>query len=518
MILSAVIRIWCVLAICLSLSALTGAGTGGAKKNICPIDEESLQHPQVPPGAREVVIPIKKKAWENALGGEAAARPYVRNRLATLPQRLLVDKNSLPQTDLEFAWRVARDTWRGVAALTDRENRLPVDNVRLGDGADGTADARVGDYTSATNIGLHLIAIVAARELQLVSVDQAIDNIRHVLDSLERLETYRGFFFNFYDTTSLERTSNFVSFVDSSWLTAGLMVTRMAFPELHEQCTKLIAPADYGFFYDGATKQISHGYYVKPGARSPYNYGMVYTEARLGSLIAIGKGDVPEAHWFEMLRTFPAACRWQTQVPKGTPSKMVRGHEVSAGYFEWKGLRYVPSWGGSMFEALMPTLLLDEPQYAPKSLGANDTVQATVQRRYAVEELGYPVWGISSSATPAGDGYSEYGAKVLGGRGYDAGAVTPYASALALSVTPEAAISNLHRLAERYEIYGEYGFYDAVDPRSGTVAYKYLSLDQSMLFIAMANYLTDHSIQKHFASDPIMQKALPVIADENFFE
>jgi hypothetical protein len=89
---------------------------------------------------------------------------------------------------------------------------------------------------------------------------------------------------------------------------------------------------------------------------------------------------------------------------------------------------------------------------------------------------------------------------------------------LALSVAPEAAITNLRRLAERYEIYGEYGFYDAVDPQSGAVAYKYLSLDQSMLFIAVANYLTDHSIQKRFASDPIVQKALPIIAEENFFE
>jgi hypothetical protein len=177
----------------------------------------------------------------------------------------------------------------------------------------------------------------------------------------------------------------------------------------------------------------------------------------------------------------------------------------------------VPSWGGSMFEALMPTLLVDEAQHAPKSLGANDGIHASVQRRYALEELGYKVWGLSPSATPVGDGYTEYGAKVLGARGYDAGAVTPHASALALSVTPEAAIANLRTLAQLYDIYGEYGFYDAVDPRSGAVAYKYLTLDQSMLFIALANYLNDHCIQKHFASDPIMQKALPIIGDEDFF-
>jgi hypothetical protein len=106
----------------------------------------------------------------------------------------------------------------------------------------------------------------------------------------------------------------------------------------------------------------------------------------------------------------------------------------------------------------------------------------------------------------------------LGARGYDAGAVTPHAAALALGVTPEAAMASLRALAERYDIYGEYGFYDAVEPRSGTVAYKYLALDQSMLFIALANYLNDHCVQKRFASDPIVRKVLPIIGEENFFD
>ena len=96
--------------------------------------------------------------------------------------------------------------------------------------------------------------------------------------------------------------------------------------------------------------------------------------------------------------------------------------------------------------------------------------------------------------------------------------MTPHASALALAVTPEPALANLRALAAAYDIYGDYGFYDAVDPRSGAVAYKYLALDQSMLFIALANYLGDHCIQQRFAADPIVQRALPVIAAEDFFD
>jgi len=178
----------------------------------------------------------------------------------------------------------------------------------------------------------------------------------------------------------------------------------------------------------------------------------------------------------------------------------------------------VPSWGGSMFEALMPGLVLDEARWAPASLGANDAAHVAVQRRFATEELGYPVWGISPSMTPARDAYGEYGVRVLGVLGYGAGAVTPHAAALALGVAPDAAAEDLKELASRYDVYGDFGLYDAVDPRSGAVARAYLALDQTMTFIAAANYLKDHCIQRRFAADPIAARALPVLEAERFFD
>jgi hypothetical protein len=171
-----------------------------------------------------------------------------------------------------------------------------------------------------------------------------------------------------------------------------------------------------------------------------------------------------------------------------------------------------------MFEALMPALVLDEQRHAPRSLGANDVAHAEVQRRYAVEELGYPVWGMSPCAAPGAIGYREFGVPVLGMRGYGPGVVTPHAAALALLVTPEAAIADLRALAGRAGLYGEYGLYDGVEPRSGAVAATYLALDQSMLFIALANYLQPHCVQERFAADPIVRRALPMLADERFFD
>ncbi|MGH7821094.1 MAG: glucoamylase family protein [Candidatus Binatia bacterium] len=469
------------------------------------------------PSIYDRVVPVKKRAWEEGAGGRDGAQALVRRRLTAWPRRLLVDRSELPATDREFLVRLASDTWRGLDALTDRPSGLPVDHVLLSPSLESPR-SRIGDYTNVTNVGLHLMAVVAAWELGFLSREEALARLRTSLDTLESLERHEGFFFNYYDTVSLERTSNFLSFVDSSWLTAGLVIVRSAFPELGERSSRLIDDGDYDFFYDGVAEQMSHGYYVNVATRSEYHYGLLYTEARLGSLIAIGKGDVPERHWFRLRRTLPAEAEWQSQRPRGWRSRTVRGHRVAGGWYEWQGMRYVPSWGGSMFEALMPSLVLDERLHAPASLGRNGAVHALLQRRYALEVLRYPVWGLSPAATPFEDSYAEYGVKVLGTLGYAGGAVAPYAAALALEVAPESAIANLRRLARLYDIYGEYGFYDAVDPVSGEVAYKYYALDQAMILLSAANALKDRCIQKRFAADPIIEAALPMLRDEDFFD
>jgi hypothetical protein len=145
-------------------------------------------------------------------------------------------------------------------------------------------------------------------------------------------------------------------------------------------------------------------------------------------------------------------------------------------------------------------------------------VHAQVQERYARSHLGYPVWGLSPSATPAGVGYHEYGTRVLGSRGYRAGAVTPHATALALGFHEDAAVAALRRLATDYPIYGEYGFYDAVDPLGRGVAHAYLALDQAMLFVAVANRLSGGAVPRLFAADPIVARILPLLGEESWFD
>ena len=470
------------------------------------------------PSAHDRLEPVKKKAWETTVGGPAAAKPLLRARLRAWPERSTLDPEELRADDQTFLRRVARDTWRGLDGLRDRENGLPLDTLRFGRDSTELAHARIGDYTNVTNVGLYLMAVAAARELDFIDASAARERVAQLLDTLGRLETHRGFFYNYYDTTSLERSSHFVSFVDSAWLSAGLIIARQAFPELRPRIDPILNREDYGFFYDPVEQLMSHGYYVNVPSPAEYHYGLLFTEARLGSVIAIGKGDVPETHWFKMIRSFPAEYRWQSQPPRGAALRRIAGHEVMSGYYRWGDERFVPSWGGSLFEALMPTLVLDENRHAPNSLGANSAAHVRVQRQYAREVLKSPVWGFSPSSTPSGDNYAEYGVKALGAKGYPSTAVTPHASALALAVAPEAAIENLRELARRYPIYGEFGYYDAVDPVTGEVAHKYLALDQGMLFLAIANHLRDGVIRRYFESDPIIRRALPMLGRERFWE
>lgn len=464
------------------------------------------------------VAPLKR-LWEAERGGFTASRLAIANRLVGRPNRLLSAREKLPRDREAFLWRVARDTWNGLQAYTDRPSGLVVDNVRVVGGLVPPLALKVGDYTNITNVGLQLAAIVAARGIGLVPDSEAREQISRVLDTLAGLDRHSGYYFNYYDTTTLEPTSSFLSFVDTAWLVAGLIVARQRFPEFDKTIDEILEPIDFGYFYDDRTGLMSHGYYVGRGVLSTYEYGMFYTEARLGSIIAIGKGEVPPRHWYAMRRASKPVCanhdcpelhRLHYQRTDGTP--------MSIAHFRWRSYEYVPSWGGSMFEALMPRLVLDEGRWAPRSLGPNGQAHAQLQKLYATEILGFPVWGMSPCISPDSLRYREFGVRVLGAHGYDDSVVTPHATALALAVAPDDAVETLMELASRYDIYGPFGFYDAVAPETGKVAYDQLALDQLMLFLSVANYLSGGEVPMLFASDPWIRGALPVLAEERFFQ
>jgi hypothetical protein len=162
--------------------------------------------------------------------------------------------------------------------------------------------------------------------------------------------------------------------------------------------------------------------------------------------------------------------------------------------------------------------VVPETTWGPRSFGLADSRWAQVQIKYETQTLHYPVWGISPSSTADDSGdYQAYGAygqaypyaekKGLSncyGCASGEDVVTPHASFLALDVAPQEAYANIQKLRQLYPgVYGVGGFFDAVNPTTGSVGHRYLVLDQSMIMAALDNALENREMQRHFARDPV---------------
>ncbi len=425
------------------------------------------------------------------------------------PEKVVIKRN-IPRAEKEFLKTIARDTWGYFRDIVDRKRNLPLNYIQV------APKKAAGDYVSTTDLGLYFVSIVSAYDLGFIDKKEAIERIENSLDTVEKLEKAHGFMYNYYDTTRLNPTSNFISFVDSGWLMMGLIIVRQAFPgELADRCTRIIDSRDFSFFYDRAQGQMRHGYHLDNERYSEYHYGAFYTEARAISLMAIGKGDVPPEHWFKIYRTFPREWTWQNKTPGGIFKKYL-GIDIFEGYYEYEGMKIVPSWGGSIFEGLMPTMVIKEAELGKKNLGLNNSRYVEAHIRFA-KKKGYPVWGLSPCTIP-GEGYDAYGVKDLGMRGYEGGVVTPHATFLALEIAPQEAVANLKKFLRVYpDIYGEYGFYDSVDVETGQVSQKYLCLDQAMVLIPLNNYLNKGIIRNRFHNDEIGRRVEYLLEIEEFY-
>jgi cyclic beta-1,2-glucan synthetase len=244
---------------------------------------------------------------------------------------------------------------------------------------------------------------------------------------------------------------------------------------------------DFGLLYDSETRTFYIGYNVSSDRMDPHHYDLLASEARLASYFAIAKRDVPVEHWFHLGRPIARA-----------------GGDLTA-----------LSWNGSMFEYLMPSLLLRSEK--GRLLGQSERVAVAVQRRYG-EKMGLP-WGVSESAYAARDAEHSYQYQAFGvpGLGLKRGlsedyVVAPYASALALAVAPGAAVRNLRRL-EEIGLRGLYGCFESADftpdrrpPRGGfTPVQAFMAHHQGMILAAIDNVLNDDVLVSRFGRDPRMQ-------------
>jgi cellobiose phosphorylase len=516
-----------------------------------------------------------------------------------------------------FLRKLARKTWDFFETFAGPEdNWLPPDNYQE------HPVARIAHRTSPTNLGLSLLANLAAYDFGYITAGQFAERTASTFQTMDKLERYRGHFFNWYDTQSLKPLLPiYISTVDSGNLAAHLLTLRPGLaalpgesivnprwldgfndtfgilmdanggsppaeltamrdelagararpptalpairlllerlekaatdavngpyrfesrrwaralaaqvraaleeiawlapdgfegiPTLSEVAAlpgdaphavhararvaaaeRLAAKAgefagmEYGFLFDRARHLLTIGYNVAERRTDSSFYDLLASEARLCSFVGIAQGNLPQDNWFAMGRLL-----------------------VTAG-----GEPMLLSWSGSMFEYLMPLVVM--PNYENTLL--DHTYQAAVATQIAYGAQRDVPWGVSESGYNAVDGHLNYQYRAFGvpGTGLKRGladdlVIAPYASALALMVAPEEACSNLEKLS-RLGFEGTYGMYEAIDytpsrvPRGQlhVVVRSFMAHHQGMSLLSFAHLLLGRPMQKRFSSDPLFQ-------------
>jgi cellobiose phosphorylase len=512
-----------------------------------------------------------------------------------------------------FLRKLSRKTWAFFETFVGPEDHwLPPDNYQ---------EYRVGAVahrTSPTNMGLSLLANMAACDFGYLPPGQLVERTENALRTMETLARHRGHFYNWYDTESLEPLLPlYVSTVDSGNLSGHLLTLRQGLLELPDrpilgerwlegigdtfqvlvdamegaapsplarfreildsspgsrpatlaaaipclerltesageitgsiksddgepgrwaqalerqcravldevaffgdlagldgiptlralaglerareristidrlalQCGEL-ARVEYDFLYDKGRHLLTIGYNVSERRRDSGYYDLLASEARLVTFVAIAQGQLPQESWFALGRLLTATG--------GEPILL--------------------SWSGSMFEYLMPLLVM--PTYEDTLI--DRTCRAAVGRQIEYgKKRGVP-WGMSESGYNMVDVRLNYQYRAFGvpGLGLKRGlaadlVVAPYASVLALMVAPEEACRNLQRLGDR-ELIGKYGFYEAVDytpsrqrrGQTSTVVRSFMAHHQGMSLLSLEYLLLDRPMQKRFESDPLFQ-------------
>ena len=456
----------------------------------------------------------------------------------------------LAPSERPYLTGIARDTWRFFEhAVSASDHHLPPDNLQM------LPHEMLAHRTSPTNIGLYLLSVACARQFGWIGTQDLLNRLEATLGSLQTMERHRGHFLNWYDTqTGLPLLPRYVSSVDSGNLCGHLLAVAEACRELAalpydpvpqqtalrestarltpllarraqlsqverdvllwlmadhratvrsakldtlaltadragplaaarllavaQTCAEMAQEADFSGLYHARRHLFHLGFRVDEQQLDAGFYDLLASESRLTGLWAIAKGDVPVNHWASLGRPLYAL-----------------GSEV--------GIR---SWSGSMFEYLMPLIVLPAPRGSVMRSGCE--VALKEQMAFA-REKGVP-WGISESAHAVQDHtlayqYAPQGVPRLALRRTppDVLVIAPYATALAAQLAPHLATLNFNAL-ERLGARGRYGFIEALDytpalqPTGVTMTpvVTFMAHHQGMSIVALANVLLGQAAQR----------------------
>lgn len=449
-----------------------------------------------------------------ALGIVWALAPLV---IRWLDQPVLRPAQPLEEDQEEKLRELSKQIWAFFEDFTtEKENWLPPDNVQI------NPPNGIAHRTSPTNIGLYLSSALAARDFGFIDTPGLVERLERTITTVERMEKWKGHLYNWYDTVTLEPlTPQYVSTVDSGNFVAYLLVVKEGLKEwlkkdfakreeagqaeygskatdedwlargqkLTARIEALISETDFRPLYDPGTKLFTLGYHVAVEEHDPILYDLLASEARQASFVAIALGQVPVSHWSRLGRTM-TKVRQQTTLL---------------------------SWSGTMFEYLMPWLIMR----TYRNTIWDSTYRGIVKRQieYA-NQRGVP-FGISESGYYAFDYQMNYQYRAFGvpGIGFKRGleqdlVVAPYATILALPFAKRQGFEDLCKM-EEIGARGKYGYYEAIDftpermpkEKSYMIIRSFMAHHQGMSLLSLANLLLPQKMYDRFHRDKRVQAA-----------
>lgn len=377
---------------------------------------------------------------------------------------------AMDKDDRVFLKSVATDTYE-YFLRAQNAGMLITDNIS------SACMDKISDMTSPTNIGMGMLAHVCAAKLGIISDDVAVDRIENDLRKVSSLEKWNGHLYNWYAIEDGRVLApQFVSSVDSGNFIACLICVSEYLKSTgrsNANALSLIQNCNMDALYDSKTGKFCIGYNASAG-KYEGSYDLLASESRTLTYIAAcmkGKAEM----WYNMRRDVVS----------------LRGNMLV-------------SWGGTAFEYLMPQLFMSDVEYGivTKSCRALCNIMKRCKRHgvFGISESGYCSYDDKGNYR-----YNQFGLSGVALKAEDSRSViSPYSSALALRYIPRAAIKNLKKLKKR-GVYGNYGFYEAVDyTAGGEVVYSHMSHHQGMILAAITNALCDDAIISLFGTSEIV--------------
>ena len=413
----------------------------------------------------------------------------------------------LNQEEKEYVREIGKKTWKFFETYLTQDN-----NYLIPDNYQEDRREKVVPRTSSTNIGLSLLAVISAYDLQYINIEKAIDLLNKMITTIDSLAKWNGHLYNWYNIKTKEPLNpKYVSTVDSGNLVGYLYVTKAFLEELNTQrndstieylttvISQMIKNTDFKLLYHEEQQIFSIGYNIEENKLTDSYYDLLASEARQASFVAIAKKDIPSRHWNHLSRTLTTLGKY-------------------------KGL---VSWSGTAFEYLMPNINI--PKYEGSLLDESCKFLIKTQMEYS-KNLNIP-WGISEAAFNLKDLQSNYQYKAFGipwlglKRGLaDEMVVSSYGGILAITEVPKEEVNNLKRL-EKEGMYGKYGFYESIDytpervekGKQSAIVKTYMAHHQGLILLSINNLFNDRILQKRFMKNPEIE-AVSILLQETMPE